>query len=71
MWWLVPRVPENTCFPPTSVRVIVLIVIVFAVVVLVGRGYGVAAALSAVAAAAMLSEEVLRRLTRPQRPDIA
>lgn len=71
MWWPVPRVPENTCFPPTSVGVIVLIVIVFAVVVLVGHGYGVAAALSAVAAAAMLSERVLRRLTRWQRPDIA
>ncbi|MGH3753790.1 MAG: hypothetical protein ACRDRP_14040 [Pseudonocardiaceae bacterium] len=63
--------PENTCFPPTAVRVIVLIVIVFAVVSLVMRGNGIDAAISAVAAAAMLSEEVLRRLTRPQRPDIA
>ncbi len=71
MWWPVPRVPENTCFPPTAVRVIVLIVIVFAVVSLVMRGNGIDAAISAVAAAAMLSEEVLRRLTRPQRPDIA
>lgn len=71
MWWSVPRVPENTCFPPPSVRVVVLIVIVFAVVVLVWRGYGIAAALSAVAATAMLSEEITHRLGWSQRPDPA
>jgi Tfp pilus assembly protein PilO len=71
MWSSMPRVPENTCFPPTSVRIVVLIVIVFAVVVLVWRGYGIAAALSAVAATAMLSEEILRRLTWSPRPDQA
>jgi hypothetical protein len=38
---------------------------------LVWRGYGIAAALSAVAATAMLSEEILRRLVWPQRPDLA
>lgn len=71
MWWSVPRVPENTCFPPTSVRVVVLIVVVCAVVVLVWRGYGIAAALSAVAATVMLSEEVMRRLAWSPRPDLA
>lgn len=71
MRWSMPRVPENMCFPPISVRIVVLIVIVFAVVVLVWRGYGVAAALSAVAAAAMLSEEILRRWAWSQRPDLA
>lgn len=71
MRWSVPRVPENTCFPPTSLRVVVLIVIIFAVVVLVWCGYGIAAALSAVAATAMLSEEVMRRLAWSQRPDLA
>jgi hypothetical protein len=71
MRWSMPRVPENTCFPSTSVRIIVLIVIVFAVVVLVWCGYGIAAALSAVAATAMLSEEILRRLAWLQGPDLA
>lgn len=71
MRWSVPRVPENTCFPPTSVRVVVLIVIIFAVVVLVCRGYGIAAALSAVAATAMLSEEIYRRVTWSPPPDLA
>ena len=70
-WSVVPRVSENTCFPPISVRIVVLIVIIFAVVVLVCRGYGVAAALSAVSATAMLSEEILRRVARSQRPDLA
>jgi hypothetical protein len=71
MRWSMPRVPENMCFPPTSVRIVVLIVIIFAVVVLVSCGYGVAAALSAVAAAAMLSEEILRRWAWSPRPDLA
>jgi hypothetical protein len=52
-------------------RVVVLIVIIFAVVVLVWCGYGIAAALSAVAATAMLSEEVMRRWAWSQRPDLA
>lgn len=71
MRWSVPRVPENTCFPPTSVRVVVLIVIIFAVVVLVWCGYGIAAALSAVAATAMLSEEIYHRVTWSPPPDLA
>ena len=71
MRWSMPRVPENMCFPPISVRIVVLIVIVFAVVVLMWRGYEVAAALSAVAAAAMLSEEILCRWAWSPRPDLA
>lgn len=71
MGWSVPRVPKNMCFPPTSVRVVVLVVVIFAVVVLVWRGYGIAAALSAVAATTILSEEILRRVTWSQPPDLA
>jgi hypothetical protein len=77
-WGSVPRAPENMCFPLTSARVIVLIAIVFAavaivfaVVVLTRHGHPVPAALGAVAATAMLSEEVARRLPCWQRPDTA
>ncbi|MGH3771880.1 MAG: hypothetical protein ACRDRW_10860 [Pseudonocardiaceae bacterium] len=67
--------PENVCFPPTSVRVIVLITIIFALiaivfeVVLVRRDYVVPGALGVVATTALLCEEVLRRLCWWQRPD--
>lgn len=74
----IPRVSENMCFPPISVRVIVLIAIIFAlitivlaVVVLTRSGLGVAAALGAVATTAMLSEGVMHRLIRWQRPSSA
>lgn len=79
--WSLPRVLGKVCLPPTSVRIIViitmifaLIAIFFAVVVLLWHGgqiAPVAAALGAVAATVMLSEGVVRRLTRWQHPDIA
>jgi hypothetical protein len=49
----------------------VLIVVVVAVAVLVRRGYEIGAAISVVAAAVLLSEEVGRLLTSPQRPPSA
>lgn len=77
-WEPVGRVPENTCFLPTSVRVIVLIAIVFAlvaivfaVVVLTRHGHEVSAALGAVVATVTLSERAVRWLTWWRRPSIA
>lgn len=77
--FVVGRVPEARCLPPTSVRVIVLITIIFAliaialaVVTLVTRqDHTVAAALTAVVATVALSEGAVHRLTQWQRPSSA
>lgn len=63
-----PRGSGSICFPPAHlVRVVVLIVVVVAVAVLVRRGYEIGEAISVVAASVLLSEEVGRLLTSPQR----
>jgi hypothetical protein len=49
----------------------VLIVVVVAVAVLVRRGYEIGAAISAVGAAVLLSGEIGRLLSWPQRPPSA